>query len=148
MTQPHWWTSSVGFSIIIHVITLKLFLETCYWNWYMVFTVVFCFMLYYGSVLVMSTQFVSNAIGQPEIYQEFFRILSSVKAWICILLLPIIALIPDLTILLLQKIFFPTPTDAVMRLQQKNPNFVYEGFKDVFVPSLPDEDEIKRREQE
>ena len=64
------------------------------------------------------------------------------------MLLPIIALIPDLTLLLMQKIFFPTPTDAVMRLQQKNPNFVYQGFKDVFVPGLPDEDELKRREQE
>ena len=40
-----------------------------------------------------------------------------------------------------------------MRLQQKNPKFVYEGFKHVFVPGLPDpeiikEAEIKRQEEE
>lgn len=115
-----------------------MFIETNFWNWYQILTVVFCILLYYASVLVMSTMFVSNIIGQPELYAEFFRILTTAKAWIAILLLPIVALIPDLTILLLQKIFYPTPTDAVMRLQQKNPKFVYEGFKNVFVPGLPE----------
>lgn len=116
-------------------------METNYWNWYSFGTGVVCVLLYYATVLLFSTQYVSELL-QPELNAEFFRILSSAKAWITILLLPIVALLPDMTINLMQKIFYPTPTDAVMRIQQKNPKYVYDGFKHVFVPGLPDPNEI------
>lgn len=85
--------------MIIHIIVLKLFIETNYWNWYSIGTGAFCIILYYATVLVFSTQFVSEWL-QPELNAEFFRILSSAKAWITIFMLPIVALLPDLTILL------------------------------------------------
>lgn len=137
MTQPHWWTTSIAFSIIIHIIVLKLFLETNFWNWYSAITGVSCVMLYYATVLLLSTQMVSELI-QPELNAEFFRILQSAKAWIAIILLPVVALLPDLSLILVQKVFYPTPTDAVMDLQQKDPKYVFDGFRNVFVPGLPD----------
>lgn len=39
------------------------------------------------------------------------------KAWVVLLVLPLIALLPDMSYMLIQKIFFPTPTDAVMLRQ-------------------------------
>jgi hypothetical protein len=62
---------------------------------------------------------------------------------ICIILLPIVALLPDLSFSLLQRIFFPTPTDAVMRIQKQNPKYVYDGFRDVYIPGLPDDDALE-----
>lgn len=64
--------------------------------------------------------------------------MESQKAWICLLVVPVISLLPDITYLLAKKIFWPTPTDAVMMKQSKNPDFVYAGFSNVFVPKLPE----------
>jgi hypothetical protein len=51
--------------------------------------------------------------------------------------LPIVALLPDISYMLIQKIFFPSPTDAVMLMQKKQPSFVFDGFSEVFIPQLP-----------
>ena len=51
--------------------------------------------------------------------------------------LPAVALIPDITYTMAQKIFWPTPTDAAMLEQRKNPGYIYDGFDDIFVPPLP-----------
>ena len=56
-----------------------------------------------------------------------------------LIVLPIVALLPDLTYMLMQKIFFLTPTDAVLRLQAKQPTYEFEGFNDVFKYQLPND---------
>lgn len=50
------------------------------------------------------------------------------------------ALMPDLTYILIQRVFFPTPTDVVMRIQKEKPEFKYLGFQnyDVNPNKLPD----------
>jgi hypothetical protein len=92
--------------------------------------------MYYGSVIGLNSVYVSQLI-QPELTGEYYLIFQSVKAWIAMLLLPMVALLPDITYSLVQKVFFPTPTDAVMLKQQRDPNYVYEGFDDVYIPQLP-----------
>jgi hypothetical protein len=52
------------------------------------------------------------------------------------ILLPMIALLPDITYVLVRKIFFPTPTDAIMLKQQRDPAYLYEGFDEVYIPQL------------
>ncbi len=84
-----------------------------------------------------------STLLQPELNGEYFLILTNAKAIICMVLLPIVALLPDISFSLMQRIFFPTPTDAVMRLQKQNPKYVYDGFKDVFIPGLPDPEAIE-----
>jgi hypothetical protein len=59
-----------------------------------------------------------------------------VKAWFAMILLPMLALLPDITYILVQKIFYPTLTDAIMLKQQRDPYYVYEGFDDVYIPQL------------
>lgn len=51
-------------------------------------------------------------------------------------MLPLVALLPDTIYMLMQKIFFPTPTDAVMMKQAKQPDFFFDGFSEVFCPVL------------
>ena len=69
------------------------------------------------------------------------------KAWILMILLPLVVLIPDMCFMMFQKVFYPTPTDAVMVLQNKDPDYVYDGFKDVFIPGLPQKDEEANAKQ-
>ena len=34
IVQSHWWISTVSFTLIMHIVTIKLFVETIFWNWY------------------------------------------------------------------------------------------------------------------
>lgn len=74
MTQQHWWTSSIAFTVIINTIVLKLFIETNFWNWLSFGTGAFCIILYSATVLLLNTKPVSDVL-QPELQNEYFLIL-------------------------------------------------------------------------
>ena len=124
----------------MHVIVGKLFIETNYWNWLATITNIASLLFYYVCVILGNTASVAE-VFQPEINGQYFEMLSSGKAWIVLLVLPLVALLPDTTYLLCQKIFFPTPTDAVMLNQQRCPDYIYDGFSEVYCPQLPGEDQ-------
>ena len=126
----------MAFTLVIHVIVFKIMIETVNWNWVSTLFGLICFASYYVMVFAMNMPMLAPLI-QPEINGEFMLIFTSIKAWICLILLPAVALLPDIAILLIQKLFWPTPTDAVMLKQKQNPNYVFDGFQDVYVPPLP-----------
>lgn len=78
----------------------KIMIETVYWNWVSQFFGVICFITYYVMVIAMNLSFISPLI-QPEINGEFFMIFVNLKAWIILIVVPFIALIPDIGILVL-----------------------------------------------
>ena len=54
-TYSHWFTSCLTFSLIMHIIVFKLFIETSYWNWFTVLINLGCgLLLYYFSVILGS----------------------------------------------------------------------------------------------
>ena len=79
-------------------IVLKLFIETNYWNWLSFGTGAFCLTLYLGTVIILNTKPVAEFL-QPELQHEYILILTSAKAWIVMLVLPLVVLIPDLAVL-------------------------------------------------
>ena len=54
--------------------------------------------------------------------------LGSGKFWLIFFGLPPIALLPDITYMLVYRVFLPTPTDCVMHKQSFNPTYKYDGF--------------------
>lgn len=95
-----------------------------------------CYVSYYAMVFAMNFPMLSPRI-QPEINGEFMLIFTNAKAGICLILLPAVALLPDIVIMISQKLFWPTPTDVVMLKQKQNPGYVFDGFADVYVPPIP-----------
>jgi len=55
---------------------------------------------YYFCVLMGNTSTIAE-IFQPEINGQYFEILSSGKAWVVLLVLPIVALLPDIAFMLI-----------------------------------------------
>ena len=99
MTQSHWFVSGVAFCLIMHIIVLKLFIETVYWNGVGVLTNIGCLLFYYLCVILGNINFIAETF-QPEINGQYFEILSSGKAWVVLLVLPIVALLPDISYML------------------------------------------------
>jgi magnesium-transporting ATPase (P-type) len=112
-SQAHWFSSCIAFTVVIHIISIKIYIETVHWNWLSFSTGIFCLALYYVSAMVLNTPDVSF-IFQPQITGEIWNACVSPKAYMAAVVLPMIALIPDITYIMFQKIFYPTPTDWVM----------------------------------
>ena len=62
LTYTHWFTSSLAFSIIIHIIMIKLFLESVYWNWISTCTGIICLAIYYASVILLNLPFLGTSL--------------------------------------------------------------------------------------
>lgn len=85
----------MAFSLIIHVIVFKLFLESVFWNWIATLTGLVCLIVYYGMVIGLNIDMFAT-IFQPELNGEILLMLGSAKAWFCLIVLPAVALLPDL----------------------------------------------------
>ena len=83
----------------MHVISAKLFIETVYWNWLASILNIFSLLFYYICVIAGNSAPIAE-IFQPEINGQYFEMLSSGKAWIVLIILPMVALLPDTTYIL------------------------------------------------
>lgn len=71
-------------------------------------------LFYYATVLVLCTEGVSNSF-QPEAALLFMNVLSNWKALVGILLLPLVALVPDYLMRTSLSLFRPTCVEKLMR---------------------------------
>ena len=109
----HWFVTTTAFTVILHIVIYKLYIETVYWNLVSLCAVLVSFLLYYLMLIGFSTNGIS-IVFQPQLNHELFRMWSSGLFWILIAVLPFFALMPDLTITLFQRVIFKNPADAVM----------------------------------
>jgi hypothetical protein len=70
LSEDSWWHSSVSFSLLIHVVTYKLFVEVRVWNLISCLTTIFSLGFYYITVIIINTQGISSKI-QPQIQGQF-----------------------------------------------------------------------------
>jgi hypothetical protein len=56
-----------------------------------------------------------SRVFQPEFTGLFFDVLGNGKTWIVILIGPILALIPDFLYNCVQVIYFPTPSQSIIK---------------------------------
>ena len=58
-SKGFWWTSTLSFTLVIHIVVLKLFIESVYWNKISIFIAIFSLAFYYCTCLGLN----SEAIG-------------------------------------------------------------------------------------
>ena len=109
-----WWVSTLSFTVIIHVVTYKLLLESFYWTSIGLGIGFLSIVFYYISVIVLCTQGVSDMF-QPQAYELFTTMLGNGKAWITIFLGPFVALLPDFLFQAFRFLYFPNPTESLMK---------------------------------
>jgi len=107
-----WFASTIAFSCIIHLVTVKLAIELNFLNWIAMVAGIFSVVFYWLVAFILNTSFVSQMV-QPEIEFVYWRILSNFKAWMVIIFLPLIALLPDITIKYFFKLYKQDKSDEV-----------------------------------
>jgi len=116
-----WYISTLTFTLVIHVVTFKLFLESVFWNKVSIFTGLGCIGFYYLTCIALNLSFVAK-VAQPELNQLFYLLLSIPKTWVVIFFTPLLALIPDFIFKTWDQIFHPTPVDLIIKSKNKGKN--------------------------
>lgn len=127
-TEDMWFASTIAFSSIIHLVTWKLAIELNFLNWVAIIAGVGSLIFYWLFVIVFNTAFFSQLL-QPELEFVYFRIFSNFKAYLVIIFLPLVALLPDMTIKYFYKLYRPDESDKIIAVTYgKNKSFVSKWF--------------------
>jgi len=116
-TTDHWVVSSISFSIILHVVTYKLFVDTYFWARINILMAVITILIYYFVVILGSIPSLANLI-QAEASGVFFILAPNPRFWIMIIVVPFICLLPDITIVTIKRMFFKKPSDIIAALEK------------------------------
>jgi len=109
-----WMISTVSFNMVIHIVTIKILLETTMWHFRALIVYLASILFFYACVFVIGTEGVSN-VFQPSAPYFFHEFYGTPKVWIFLLVVPLIALIPDFMWIVARQNFFPNPSDVLIR---------------------------------
>jgi phospholipid-transporting ATPase len=106
----HWWCTTVIFTLIIHVVSYKLFIELSYWNSLVVFSTLFSIFFYYICILIINLPVFSRLI-QAELNLKVISMFQTGTFWLYIITVPLICVLNDLSLKFIKKFSDPSPVD-------------------------------------
>lgn len=92
----------------------KLVIELIFLNYIALLAGVISVLFYWSFVIGLNFHFLA-ALFQPQIDGVFFRLFLDIKFWIALIFLPIIALVPDMTLKYFKMMYMPTPSDYAVK---------------------------------
>jgi phospholipid-translocating P-type ATPase (flippase) len=113
-TLGHWYISTISFSCIVHIVTIKLLLISNFWNFLNLFSAIGSVAFYYVCVMLLSSPDFSIKL-QPEIIGVVPNMFLYGKALIVIIFAPFIACLPDITIKQIIWNLYPTQSQYLRR---------------------------------
>ena len=117
-----WWVSTVSFTLVIHTVTAKLFLESIFWSKVNLAAGVLSLSFYYLSVIVLNTTGVA-LFFQPQLNHVFFSILSTGKFWLLVCVTPCVSLLPDLFLSVWKARYRSTAIDTLLKSHSVSTGF-------------------------
>lgn len=107
-TFNNWMLSSISFTCVVHIVSIKLMLISEFWNFLNLFAVLLSIAIYYAALFVLSSDSLSKHL-QPEMTGVASDIMTNFKSLVMLVLTPLLALLPDIIFKQLEYNSFPTP---------------------------------------
>ena len=121
-TMNNWKISTVSFSMVIHVVSIKLLLISNFWNWLSIIFTFFSIILYYIIIICLCTYSIGSIL-QPESIGALSVIIKNFPSLIIIIVGPFVVCLPDIIIKQISFSFFPNPADYLTKYQ-KNEDYL------------------------
>ena len=96
-TMNNWKISTVSFSMVIHVVSIKLLLISNFWNWLSIIFTFFSIILYYIIIICLCTYSIGSIL-QPESIGALSVIIKNFPSLIIIIVGPFVVCLPDIII--------------------------------------------------
>ena len=103
--------------MIIHLVFYKLLLETRHLNLYTVLSGILSILIYYNILFYFSEINAVSKTLQPELQGVMHSLFETPNFWLMIGVTPLVCLVPDVFMKLLQKLFYLDPVDKVLQLR-------------------------------
>lgn len=107
-----WYISTVSFSIVIHISTLKILVMSNYWNGVIFFTTIGSLVFYYVTLFVLCNNTFS-LMFQPEILGIASNIVKHSKTLMILVLCPVIILMTDYLMKMVVFAVSPNPSEYI-----------------------------------
>ncbi|CAK6442718.1 unnamed protein product [Pipistrellus nathusii] len=111
----NWTFGTLVFTVMVFTVTLKLALDTHYWTWINHF-VIWGSLLFYVVFSLLWGGIVWPFLNYQRMYYVFIQMLSSGPAWLAIILLITISLLPDVLKKVLCRHLWPSATERVQSM--------------------------------
>ena len=113
-TMNNWKISTVSFSMVIHVVSIKLLLISNFWNWFSIIFTILSIILYYMIIICLCT-YAIGSVFQPESIGAFSVMVKNFPSIIILIFGPFVICLPDIIIKQINFTFFPTPTEYLQQ---------------------------------
>ncbi|XP_026971604.1 phospholipid-transporting ATPase IH isoform X4 [Sagmatias obliquidens] len=110
----NWTFGTLVFTVMVFTVTLKLALDTHYWTWINHF-VIWGSLLFYVVFSLLWGGIIWPFLSYQRMYYVFIHMLSSGPAWLAIVLLVAVSLLPDVLKKVLCRQLWPSATERVQR---------------------------------
>ncbi|XP_063160925.1 phospholipid-transporting ATPase IH isoform X1 [Candoia aspera] len=110
----NWTFGTLVFTILVFTVTLKLALDTHYWTWINHF-VIWGSLLFYIVFSLLWGGIIWPFLNYQRMYYVFLQMLSSGPAWLGIIMLIIVSLLPDVLKKVLCHHLWPTATERIQK---------------------------------
>ncbi|XP_042111014.1 phospholipid-transporting ATPase IH isoform X4 [Ovis aries] len=110
----NWTFGTLVFTVMVFTVTLKLALDTHYWTWINHF-VIWGSLLFYVVFSLLWGGVVWPFLSYQRMYYVFIQLLSSGPAWLAIVLLVTVSLLPDVLKKVLCRQLWPSAIERVQR---------------------------------
>ncbi|XP_027444830.2 probable phospholipid-transporting ATPase IH isoform X4 [Zalophus californianus] len=108
----NWTFGTLVFTVMVFTVTLKLALDTHYWTWINHF-VIWGSLLFYVVFSLLWGGIIWPFLNYQRMYYVFIQMLSSGPAWLLIILLITVSLLPDVLKKVLSRQLWPSATERV-----------------------------------
>ncbi|KAG7467216.1 hypothetical protein MATL_G00150900 [Megalops atlanticus] len=127
MMFGNWTFGTLVFTVLVFTVTLKLALDTHYWTWINHF-VIWGSLLFYVIFSLLWGGIIWPFLNYQRMYYVFMQMLSSGPAWLSIILLITVSLLPDVVKKVLFRALWPTTTERIQHFERKKSSY-FEQFK-------------------
>ncbi|XP_062865435.1 phospholipid-transporting ATPase IH isoform X2 [Trichomycterus rosablanca] len=124
----NWTFGTLVFTVLVFTVTLKLALDTHYWTWINHF-VIWGSLLFYVIFSLLWGGIIWPFLNYQRMYYVFMQMLASGPAWLSIILLIVVSLLPDVIKKVLCRALWPTTTEKI-----QNADKLYNGQLSEFTP--------------
>uniref|UniRef100_A0A674E7X7 Phospholipid-transporting ATPase n=1 Tax=Salmo trutta TaxID=8032 RepID=A0A674E7X7_SALTR len=108
----NWTFGTLVFTVLVFTVTLKLALDTHYWTWINHF-VIWGSLLFFVIFSLLWGGIIWPFLNYQRMYYVFIQMLSSGPAWLSIILLIVISLLPDVVKKVVCRALWPTTTERI-----------------------------------
>uniref|UniRef100_A0A8B9LTR9 Phospholipid-transporting ATPase n=1 Tax=Astyanax mexicanus TaxID=7994 RepID=A0A8B9LTR9_ASTMX len=113
----NWTFGTLVFTVLVFTVTLKLALDTHYWTWINHF-VIWGSLLFYVIFSLLWGGIIWPFLNYQRMYYVFMQMLASGPAWLSIILLVMVSLLPDVVKKVICRALWPTTTERIQTKRQ------------------------------